>query len=336
MKIALLGCCKKKQGKDNPKKLFKAQDIYLGNSFRKSKNIGVKMYKCDDYYILSAKHHLLDKNEMISYYDKTLNKMSVKERQDWANIVLKELGDKFDLTKDEFYIFAGGNYYKYLVDHLEHYTIFEYENSNSILLDKPKTYNKSKNNNFLNAKDLRMPKNLESLPNNSPGYYKWWCDKDTLNIIINKLNIDFNDIKNDLETKDNLYCIYIGIAVKESIKDRINWHINQKHSESAVKSKALSTLRQSISSIVANDQYNEEATNAFIDKLKIEFFELPYKVKDNEAIIKAHQVEKDYMEKHLYILNIQDNHHNKAREIKKRLKKLRKDSLKEKILVTNS
>ena len=209
MKIALLGCCKKKQGKDNHTKLFKAQDIYLGNSFGKSKNIGVKMYNCDDYYILSAKHHLLDKNEMISYYDKTLNKMSVKERKDWANIVLKELGDKFDLAKDEFYIFAGGNYYKYLVDHLEHYTIFEYENSNSILLDKPKTYSKSKNNNFLNAKDLRMPKNLESLPNNSPGYYKWWCDKNTLDIIINKLDIDFNDIKNDLETKDNLFILHL-------------------------------------------------------------------------------------------------------------------------------
>lgn len=35
-KIALLACSKSKKGKDQPEELFCAEDIYTGNSFRKS------------------------------------------------------------------------------------------------------------------------------------------------------------------------------------------------------------------------------------------------------------------------------------------------------------
>lgn len=135
MRIALIACCKKKLGKDNPSQKFRASDIYIGHSFTLSKNIGVKMYDCDDYYIISAQHHLLDKNDLISYYDKTLNKMGVKERKEWANVVLKQLSLKFNLEKDEFLIFGGGKYYEFLKQHLN-CTVFKYANSNCILLDK--------------------------------------------------------------------------------------------------------------------------------------------------------------------------------------------------------
>ncbi len=139
MRIALIACCKKKRGENNPEFKFKAKDIYLGNSFNKAKNIGVAMYNCEDYFIISAKHYLLDKNDEISHYDKTLNKMGVNERKQWAEIILKQLAEKFDLKNDEFYIFGGGKYYEFLLPHLN-CTIFEYENSNSILLDKPTSY----------------------------------------------------------------------------------------------------------------------------------------------------------------------------------------------------
>lgn len=139
MRIALIACCKKKQGAENPNFKYKAKDIYLGNSFNKAKSIGVKKYGCDDYFIISAKHYLLDKDDEISYYDKTLNKMSIKERKQWVGIVLKQLESKFNLKDDEFYIFGGGKYYQFLIPHLN-CAVFEYENSNSILLDKPTFY----------------------------------------------------------------------------------------------------------------------------------------------------------------------------------------------------
>ena len=138
-KIALIGCCKRKQGKNEPNELFFAKDIYIGNSFKKSKEQGIVKFECEDYYILSAKHHLLDKNEKITYYDKTLCKMNVNEKREWAKKVLEELNSKFDLKNDVFYIFAGKCYYKNLVEHLNCY-VFKYINSNCITFEIKETY----------------------------------------------------------------------------------------------------------------------------------------------------------------------------------------------------
>ena len=55
MKIGLIACSKTKLGKDTPEKKFKAQDIYQGNTFKKSKSEGIKLYDCDDWFILSGK-----------------------------------------------------------------------------------------------------------------------------------------------------------------------------------------------------------------------------------------------------------------------------------------
>lgn len=117
----------------------------------------------------------------------------------------------------------------------------------------------------------------------------------------------------------DLYCIYIGIAEKESIGNRLDWHVNQEHKQSAIKSGFLSTLRQSLSSLLSHNQKNEEATNEFIDNLYIEFFEVT-----EEAEGELRKIEKEAMEKYLYILNIHGNHHSKVGEIKKKLKELRK------------
>lgn len=139
-KIALIGCCKKKQGENSPNELFYAKDIYLGNSFKKSKEQGIDKFACEDYYILSAKHHLLDKNTRITYYDKTLCKMKVKDKKEWAKVVLEELNKKFDLKNDMFYIFAGKNYYENLVEHLN-CVVFKYINSNCITFEIKDTFN---------------------------------------------------------------------------------------------------------------------------------------------------------------------------------------------------
>ena len=138
-RIALIACSKSKLGKDNLERKYKAKDIYTGFTFILAKTEGIKRFDLDDYYIISAKHHLLDKDDEITYYDKTLNKMNKKEQREWAKIVLQQLKDKFDLEHDEFYIFGGTKYYKNLIPHLN-CTVFAYFNCKKINLDKPTTY----------------------------------------------------------------------------------------------------------------------------------------------------------------------------------------------------
>ena len=77
-RIALIACSKSKLGKDNLERKYKAKDIYTGFTFILAKTEGIKRFDLDDYYIISAKHHLLDKDDEITYYDKTLNKMNKK------------------------------------------------------------------------------------------------------------------------------------------------------------------------------------------------------------------------------------------------------------------
>ena len=176
------------------------------------------------------------------------------------------------------------------------------------------------------AKELRKPENLARVPGDKPGYYKWWADRKSLDIILNALDIEFATIEPFLEERGGLYCVYVGIAVKESIQKRLDWHINQHHSNSHVKSGTLSTLRQSISSIVAHNQHDEEAANAFIDKLTVEFFPLELTIKSTEAKEAIHAIERRLLSEHLHLLNIQENKHPNAKSIKQKLKKLRKES----------
>lgn len=336
-KIALLACSKSKKGKDQLEELFRAEDIYTGNSFRKSLD-KVRKEDFDDYFIISAKHYLLKKDQIISYYDKTLHKMSAKECKEWAEIVYSQLKKELvNLDEIEFYIFGGEKYYENLLCKLKKCTVYTYHNSNSINLSEPKhyengkliessskTYKVEKKEEIqpIQASLLRIKENLKRI-SDKPGYYKWWAKKEDVEILLEKLDVDitFEDIESDIEKKEDmdLYCIYIGIAEKESIRNRLNWHVNQGHKFSAIKSGYLSTLRQSLSSLLSHNQKDEEVTNQFIDKLYIEYFEIT-----EEAEGELRKIEKEAMEKYLYILNIQGNHHPKVGEIKKKLKELRK------------
>ncbi len=342
-KIALLACSKSKKGKDQPEELFRAEDIYTGNSFRKSLD-KVRKEDFDDYFIISAKHHLLKKDQMISYYDKTLYKMSAEECKEWANIVIQQLEGLFNnLDEIEFYIFGGKKYYENLLCKLKKCTVYKYHNSNSINLSAPKHYKNGKEiqssskadelkiigeGQLIPALFLRDSRYLKQISNDRPGYYKWWAKKEDVEMLLEKLGVDvtFEDIESDIEKKEglDLYCIYIGIAVNESIRNRLNWHVNQRHSPSAVNSGFLSTLRQSLSSILSHDQMNEEVTNQFIDKLYIEYFIDENDIRSSKAKEKIREIEKKAMKNHLYILNIQGNNHSQARKIKKILRKIRK------------
>ena len=74
-----------------------------------------------------------------------------------------------------------------------------------------------------------------------PGYYKWWASRFLLDVILDTLNVPFPEIENALETKNGLYCIYVGIAVKESVRNRLNWHVNDMHTSSSILSALIFT-----------------------------------------------------------------------------------------------
>ena len=178
---------------------------------------------------------------------------------------------------------------------------------------------------IVNAKDLRTKDNLIKIPRTSPGYYKWWATYDSLLVLLSRLHLDFDAIADFLETKNGLFCIYIGIAVKESIRDRLDWHINQINIERNVKNGTLSTFRQTISSLVGKNMLDNQATNDYIDKLVVEYFVGDYSIKSQEATVELHGIERGLLSSpYLYLLNIQENKH--PLSPKKTIKSMRKSA----------
>lgn len=119
--IGLIACSKKKN--DDHDKKMPAQELYKGNIFKQSKKFAQE--KCakkewQDWFILSGKYGLLEKNEKIGYYDCYLKDKPAAERRNWADEILKELSSKykFDLKRDKFVILGGQSYYENLKKHL--------------------------------------------------------------------------------------------------------------------------------------------------------------------------------------------------------------------------
>lgn len=110
-KIFLIACASKKRGERT-----RAGDLYVSPLFSKSKELAT--FEADKWYILSAKHGLLRPDEIISPYDKTLNRMTQTERHQWARRVLNELIN-VSSPSDDIIILAGSAYRETLVPELE-------------------------------------------------------------------------------------------------------------------------------------------------------------------------------------------------------------------------
>jgi hypothetical protein len=75
-KIVLLSCTKSKLDIPSP-----AKDLYSASPmFRKTLEYGISL-KPDRIFILSAKHHLVDLNEILSPYDYTIKEMNNEEKE---------------------------------------------------------------------------------------------------------------------------------------------------------------------------------------------------------------------------------------------------------------
>ena len=160
------------------------------------------------------------------------------------------------------------------------------------------------------------------------GLYKWWCTREVLYYIANELdcnieNCSIEEIETEeIETENNetLFCVYVGVAVKETLKERIKWHMGN-HTDSSVKHKTLSTLKQSLSAILYHDMSPSLKGN--LDDYMDQFY-----VSVNTDISEAQDIyaeEKRLLSEKgqpLYILNIQGNKHEQSP--KQKLKDLRK------------
>ena len=92
-KIVILSC-----GKSKLNRACAARDLYIGDLFRKS--LAYARSLCPDtIYILSAKHGLLELDDVVEPYEMTLNKMGKTDRKNWAERVLAQLREQTDFTK---------------------------------------------------------------------------------------------------------------------------------------------------------------------------------------------------------------------------------------------
>ena len=177
----------------------------------------------------------------------------------------------------------------------------------------------------ISAQALRTPEQIAKVPNGQPGWYRWWAPGPVLRKLLGPYYKELAPLLTCGRGKLNgLSCIYVGVAIKESIRARLNWHINQKHSFSAVKHGTLSTLRQSIASQVGKSQGDEAATNRLIDLLTVEYFPIDLPIKSDQAKTKIEAKERAEIQNHVLPLNIRSNKNANVAPYKKHLKFVRK------------
>lgn len=127
------------------------------------------------------------------------------------------------------------------------------------------------------AKCLRNSSSLRKHIPNKQGVYKWWCNKEDLMKIMNKLKLDCNECIKDIEKIDNvylvctdknskkikgsLYCIYVGESTN------LHRRILSNHIGGNIKK---STLRYTLSAVLFGSK-NERKVDSIINKYFIEW-----------------------------------------------------------------
>ena len=105
--LYLVSCVKTKQCYPAP-----ARDLYTSNWFVKARTCVERSGR--SWYILSAKYGLVEPNEQIEPYEKTLNDMGADDRRAWARGVIETLEPHLIGVKSVVFL-AGRNYRECLV-----------------------------------------------------------------------------------------------------------------------------------------------------------------------------------------------------------------------------
>lgn len=114
-KIILISCSSKKS-----KAATHAEKLYISPLFKKSLEYA-KLLNPEHIFILSAKHHLVKLDDIIEPYNTTLSNvskkdpsleiLSSKDKQEWGEIVLKQLSNYTNFKKHEILILGGRQYF---------------------------------------------------------------------------------------------------------------------------------------------------------------------------------------------------------------------------------
>lgn len=145
------------------------------------------------------------------------------------------------------------------------------------------------------------------------GYIKWWARKDELNIILDELDVKYEDIKEFLETKDDLYCIFIGQPKTQELPAYLKQEIILKSTRIVdgilYFRKSISSLKRSIYSIFLNNPSLGCKTREFLDKLFIEVIVID-NIGDVQNIRKeTDPIVDDLFRKYFYIFNMDSKYH---------------------------
>lgn len=106
--IALVSCVSVKTTLKSP-----ARSLYISDWFQKASRYATQI--SDEWYILSAKYHLVDPDQVIEPYNLTLKNMGKNARKDWARQVLDKLQPKLNPGVTVIFL-AGQAYREFLLD----------------------------------------------------------------------------------------------------------------------------------------------------------------------------------------------------------------------------
>lgn len=112
--IGLISCVKTKR--DEP---TLPRELYTSSYFQKMRSYAEQNH--DEWWILSAKHGLLDPDgEPIEPYDETLSGATVARKREWAAEVAEQLDEEGLLSADvTLVLHAGKDYYEELLPRIE-------------------------------------------------------------------------------------------------------------------------------------------------------------------------------------------------------------------------
>jgi len=115
-KVVLVSCSAGKLSKPAP-----AEELYNSDLFQKQLAYAKKLADDKNIYIISAKYHLVPLRKTIEPYNVTLKDMPSDKREEWSEVVMKQLKEKgYNLDKDTFVFLAGNAYRQYLEPHMKH------------------------------------------------------------------------------------------------------------------------------------------------------------------------------------------------------------------------
>lgn len=114
IEIGLVSCVKTKRDEPTTPK-----ELYTSDYFEKMRSYAEQYH--DDWWILSAKHGLLDPDgDPIEPYDETLSGARVGRKREWANRIAEQLDEEGLLSSEvTLAIHAGKDYYEELLPLIE-------------------------------------------------------------------------------------------------------------------------------------------------------------------------------------------------------------------------